>query len=111
MSLLPAVLLAIGEVGVVVCYNSLGLPIPRVTQAIQVLGQYVVLRHFLWVMNRHHRWGLQFDLGLYSALLEPVRGLFRTTFCSWTGFGSVIAILLLLSLGQLALELTTVLLG
>lgn len=46
MSLLPAVLLAIGEVGVV-CYNSLGLPIPRVTQAIQVLGQYVVLRHFL----------------------------------------------------------------
>lgn len=62
-------------------------------------------------MNRHHRWGLQFDLGLYSPLLEPVRGFFRTTFGSWAGFGSVIAILLLRSIGQLALELTTVVLG
>lgn len=107
LSLLPAVLMGVIQVVVVLFYVRNGWPIPRSLEVVELLGWAVVLRHFLWVMNRRYHWGLQFDLGLYSPMLEEFRGLFRAIFTSWTACGLLVALFMIRAVPLLILDLAT----
>lgn len=105
LSLLPAVLMGLIQVIVVLCYVRSGLPFPRSLEVVELLSWYVVSRHFLWVMNRRYHWGLQFDLGLYSPMLEEVRGIFRAIFTSWTACGLLVALFMIRAVPLIILDL------